>query len=99
MFDMAVFVLVMAGVWLFVGMLMSAAYGDLESAILLGIALLTGVSTTLGLICAIVLAIAFGVMRDWSKAAHSIGGFIVGIVLWAILVAMLGVTGFIEWPV
>ena len=92
--ETAVLLMLVVGIGLLVGMLVYAVRGDIDGVMMCGVALLTGLSTVLGLICAIVLAIVFGVQGDGRKAVFSIGGFVLGLVLWVGL-ATLFVSGFI----
>lgn len=84
------------GIGLLAGMLYSAIRGDVDRVVLFGMALLTGISTVLGLLCAIVLTVVFGVKGDSQKAICSIGGFVLGLVLFIGAISMLVVAGLIE---
>jgi len=84
------------GIGLLAGMLYSAIRGDVDCVVLFGMALLTVISTVLGLLCAIVLTVVFGVKGDSQKAICSIGGFVLGLVLFIGAISMLVVAGLIE---
>ncbi len=96
--EAALLLIVAVGIGLLAGLLYSAVRGDIDSVILFGIALLTGLSTVLALICAVVLAIVFGVRGDARKAVYSIGGLVLGIVLWVGVIALLCAGLSIEAP-
>lgn len=89
MTEVALLLMLAVGVGLLAGLLYSAVRGDIDSVVLFGVALLTGLSTVLALICAVVLAIVFGVRGDGRKAVYSIAGLVLGIVLWVGVVALL----------
>ncbi len=92
--ETAVLLMLAVGIGLLAGLLVYAVRGDIDRVIMFGVALLTGLSTILGLICAIVLAIVFGVQGDGRKAVHAIAGFILGLVLWVGLLSLVA-AGFI----
>ncbi len=94
--EAAVIVMLVIGIGLIAGLLYSAIRGDMDGVALFGVATLTGLSTVLGLVCAIVLAIVFGVRGDGRKAVYSVAGFVLGLVLWVGVVAMLAAAGVIE---
>ncbi len=89
MTEAALLLMLAVGIGLLAGLLYSAVRGDIDSVILFGVAMLTGLSTVLALICAVVLAIVFGVRGDGRKAVYSIAGLVLGIVLWVGVVALL----------
>ena len=89
MVETALLLMIAIGIGLLIGLLVYAVRGDIDSVILFGVAMLTGVSTVLALICAVVLAIVFGVRGDGRKAVYSIAGLVLGIVLWVGVVALL----------
>ena len=92
--ETAVLLMLAVGIGLLAGLLVYAVRGDIDRVVMFGVALLTGLSTVLGLICAIVLAIVFGVQGDGRKAVYAIVGFILGLVLWVGLLTMVA-AGFI----
>lgn len=94
--EAAVIVMLAIGIGLIAGMLISAIHGNFDNVTLFGVATLTGLSTLLGLIAAIVLAIVFGVKGDGRKAVFAVAGFVLGLVLWVGVVAMLAAAGVIE---
>ena len=92
--ETAVLLMLAVGIGLLAGLLVYAVRGDIDRVVMFGVALLTGLSTVLGLLCAIVLAIVFGVQGDGRKAVYAIAGFILGLVLWVGLLTMVA-AGFI----
>ncbi len=88
--------LVVIGIGLLLGMLFSAYRGDIDRALMFGIALLTGMSGSLALVLAIVLALIFVYKGDYRKSLCAILGFVLGVVLFAGVVAMLVGGGLIE---
>ncbi len=92
--ETAVLLMLAVGIGLMAGLLVYAVRGDIDRVVMFGVALLTGLSTVLGLLCAIVLAIVFGVQGDGRKAVYAIVGFILGLVLWVGLLTMVA-AGFI----
>lgn len=96
--ESAIILMAIVGIGLLVGMLISAIRGDIDCVIMFGVAILTGLSTILGLICAIVLAIVFGVKGDSRKAVFSIIGFVLGWALWVGLAAMFAAGAIVEIP-
>lgn len=96
--ESAIILMAVVGIGLLVGLLISAIRGDMDCVIMFGIAILTGLSTILGLICAIVLAIVFGVRGDSRKALFSVAGFVLGLVLWVGLVALFTAGAIVETP-
>lgn len=94
--EAALIVMLVIGIGLIAGLLVSAIHGNLDNVVLFGVATLTGLSTVLGLICAIVMAVVFGVRGDGRKAVYSIAGFVLGLVLWVGVISMLAAAGVIE---
>ena len=89
MVETALLLMIAVGIGLLIGLMVYAVRGDLDGVTLCGVALLTGMSTVLGLICAIVLAVVCGARGDARKAIYAIGGFLLGLVLWVGVVALL----------
>ncbi len=84
------------GIGLIAGLLWSAVRGDMNRVIMFGMATLTGLSTVIGLIATIVIAIVFGCKGDGPKAVSAIAGFILGLILFIGFIAMLVTAGIIE---
>ena len=84
------------GIGLIAGLLYSAVRGDTNRVVLFGVATLTGISGILGLLAAIVIAIVFGAKGDGPKAVSAVLGFILGLILFVGVIAMLVSAGIIE---
>ncbi len=95
MMEAAVIAAVIIGAGLLAGLLNSAVRGDTDRVVLFGIAMLTGISSILGLIAAIVIAIVFGCKGDGAKAVSAVAGFVLGIVLFVGVIALVS-AGIIE---
>ncbi len=88
--------LVVIGIGLLAGLLISAHRGDIDRALMFGIALLTGLSGTWALVIAIVLAVIFAYRGDYRKSLCAFLGFVLGVILFAGVIALLVAGGFIE---
>jgi len=94
--EAAILAILLVGLGLFIGLLISLFHGDVDKAIMYGMALLSGILGVWALVIAIVLAIVFACMGDYRKSLFAIGGYVLGVILFAIVAMMLVAAGFEE---
>ena len=95
-FEAAVLTILIVGLALFFGLLISLYHGDVDKGIMYGMALLSGVLGAWALAIAIILAIVFACQGDYRKSVFAVGGFFLGIVLIAVVGMMLVAAGLAE---
>lgn len=86
--ETAVLAAVVIGVGLLVGLLFSIVRGSSDDAVLFLMALLTGLTVWAGII-ALILAVVCACRGDYRKGAFAVIGWVVGILLFAGVAAML----------
>ncbi len=86
--ETAVLAMILIGVGLLIGLLISIVRGSMDDAILLGMALLTGITGWAWLI-ALIAAVVFACKGDYRKSAFVVIGWILGVLLFMGVAAML----------
>lgn len=86
--ETAVLAMILVGIGLLVGLLVSFLHGNMDDVALFGMALLTGVTGWAWLI-ALILAVVFACKGDYRKSVFVVFGFIIGIVLFVGLIATI----------